>query len=130
MDIEAILLRSPVDRVARRVTSQQFVEKKDSELTREDINAIIYRLCRKQRLLKVVLKVKTKRQHKNLVSKTLRGNLDYRARIQPRALTEYMRCGTEIHRLTVELADINRVRRFAARLQFEYRTKKANMEAA
>jgi hypothetical protein len=129
MDIEAILLRSPVDRVARRVTSQQFVEKEDSELTREEINAIVERLCRKQRLLKVVLKIKTKTQHKNFTRRVSRGGGDYRERLEPRAVAEYMRCGVEIYRLTNELGERTLSRKFAAKLNFEYRIKKANMES-
>lgn len=114
MNLDAILTRLPVDRVARRVTSQAGAATVETAITRDEIIALVARLCRKQRLLKFVLGIKTKSQHTNTTYKASKRIPQYREATEPRAMAEYLRCGREIHRLSVELAEMRRARRFVS----------------
>jgi hypothetical protein len=114
-----VLNSAPINKQAAIVTSQRHVATADTPLTRDELAALANRLLRKQRLLKHVLGIKTKRQHKNMTYKAAKGIPQYRAAKEPRALTEYLRCGREIQRLAEELADMRRVRRFVAEAENE-----------
>ena len=107
-DLNAIFVRSPIDKLARRVTSQRHVSPDDPSLSKQELIEIIDRLIRKSRLLKVVLKITTKRQHKNLKTKDNKGIKNFRSTKEPRAMQEYRRVGGEIHRLTEEVCAINK----------------------
>ena len=119
MDLHALLTSTPIDRVARRVTSQAGAATADTPLAREELAALVHRLCRKQRLLKRVLGIRNKSQHQNTTYKARHGIKQIRAKVEPRALTEYMRCGQEIARLNSELAALRKVRQFVAEAEQE-----------
>lgn len=119
MDLHSILTRSPIDAAARRVTSGGV--EVDGPMTREELAALVHRTARKQRLLKLVLGIKTKAQRKNVAYKASKGIPQFRANKEPRAFTEYLRCGREIQRLTRELAAMRKVRQFVARAEQECR---------
>jgi len=84
------------------------------QMTRNELAALVQRLSRKHRLLKRVLEIKTKRQHKNVTYKALKGIRQYQTEKEPRSLTEYLRCGKEIQRLTNELSEMRKARQSAA----------------
>jgi hypothetical protein len=119
MDLHALLISTPIDRVARRVTSQAGAATVDTPLTKPELVALLQRLGRKQRLLKRVLKITNKRQHMNTVYKANKGIPNFRCATEPRAVTEYVRCGREMQRLNGELADLRRLRRFVADAEWE-----------
>lgn len=114
MDIHKILTAVPINRTARLVTSQTGLSDKDTPLMRDELAWLVQRLNRKQRLLKLVLGIKNKRQHSNVTYKYRKGIKQYRGITEPRALIEYIRCGKEIQRLTDELAKLRIVRQFVA----------------
>jgi hypothetical protein len=93
----------------------------DTALSREELAKLVQLTTRKQRLLKRVLGIKTKSQHRNTAYKAGKGIRQYRADKEPRALVEYLRCGREIERLNRELADMRRARQYAAKLESEYK---------
>jgi hypothetical protein len=119
MDLHAILTSTPIDRVARRAVSQLGAAVGDTPLTRTELVALVNRINRKQRLLKVVLGIKTRAQHTNAAYKASKGIKQYRAAKEPRAMTEYLRCGREVYRLTNELAELRKLRRFVAEAEHE-----------
>jgi hypothetical protein len=122
MNFHAILTSNPIDRVARRVASQAGVSQADSPLAREELAYLMRRTLRKQRLLKQILGIRTKAQHKNTTYKSNHGVKQFRAEKEPRALDEYLRCGQAIQRLNVELANMRMVRRFVANAENEYKS--------
>ena len=126
MNLAEILVREPVDRVARRVTSQTGVAEDDTPLTREELAALVNRLLRKNRLLRHVLGIDTKAKKVNTKYKAKKGIPQFRALKEPRALTEYLRCGQEIQRLGTELAALRKVRQFVAGIEREYKARAAS----
>lgn len=112
--IDEILLRSPINRMARVVTSQAGCQDADSPLTREDLVAIKDRLERKHRLLKHVLGIKTKAQHANARYKARKRLQQFRQRAEPRAFQEYIRVGDELLRVVGELTVLRRLRQVGA----------------
>jgi hypothetical protein len=119
MDLHAILTSTPIDRVARRVVSQLGAAVGDTPLTQIELAALVNRINRKQRLLKRVLGITSKGQHKNTVYKAKKGIKQWRVEREPRAMTEYLRCGREVQRLTNELAELRKLRRFVAEAEHE-----------
>lgn len=119
MNLHSILTSSPIDSAARRVTSQAGCATDAALLSREELAALVQRLSRKQRLLKLVLGITNKRQHKNTVYKAGKGLKQFRAAKEPRALTEYRLCGREIARLNDELANLRRLRQMVANAENE-----------
>ena len=115
MNLDAIFVRSPINRLAATVTSQRRVAVQDEPLSREELAYIVQRLTRKLRLLKEVLGIKSKAQHRNLVWKTNKGIRNYRAEKEPRAVIEYKRVGEEIQRMNAELAILRKCRQAAAK---------------
>jgi hypothetical protein len=109
-----VLNSEPINRQARVVTSQRHVAAGDLPLTREELVTITNRLQRKQRLLKLVLGIKTKAQHANTIYKFNRKIPQFRRTKEPRALVEYVRVGQAIARINRELAELRAVRRFVA----------------
>ncbi len=114
MDLHAILVRAPVNRLAASVVSQRRVAAADTPLSREELAYLLDRLGRKQRLLKMVLGIKTKAQHTNLRYKHSRRLPQFRQQQEPRAFTEYIRVGNDMQRLSRELAALRQARRIAA----------------
>lgn len=122
MNLQAILVRSPVNRLAAAVTSQRHVAQADTPMTREEVTAIFQRLQRKQRLLRHVLGITSKAQHANLMYQANKGRWLGRAKKEPRVFVEYRRVGNEMQRMQNALAEMRNERRAA------YARKKA-MEA-
>ena len=116
MNFHAVLTSLPVDRVACRVTSQAGIAQIDAPLYGKELAEVKNRLERKHRLLKHILGIKTKAQHVNTRYKASKGINQFRARKEPRAFKEYVRCGTEINRLNTELSEQRKARQFAHQL--------------
>jgi hypothetical protein len=105
----AVLNSTPINRQARKVTSQAGCATVDVELSREELCEVFERLSRKHRLMKSMLRIKTKSQHKNVVS---RHNKGQRSRSRPRRLTdEYVRVGLALQVINRRFAEIDRVGR-------------------
>lgn len=102
----SLLVRSPIDRITRLVTGQRAVAKQDRALTREELLEILDRCSRKQRLLKRVLQIDNKRQHKNFVQKWNIGVRQFRVEQEPRAALEYVRLGQMMLRYLEELTQL------------------------
>ena len=97
-----IIVRSPVDRVARRVTAQTQRVEDDQEISADEMKFIYFRLMRKASLLKEVLRIKNKSQHKNVKTKYKNRTPQFRDKIQGgRAIVEYRRVNIEIGRFCV-----------------------------
>lgn len=109
----ALLVRSPVDRITRAVTDQRAVARHDRPLTRDELLEILNRCERKQRLLKRVLRIETKTQHKNLVHRWQLGVRQSRVEREPRAALEYVRLGNMMQRYIEEIAQLNAQQRLA-----------------
>ena len=109
-----VLNSEPINRQARVVTSQRHVATGDAPLTREELAHLTNRLQRKQRLLKLVLGIKTKAQHTNTLYKFNRKIPQFRGTKEPRALVEYVRVGQAIETINRELAELRGVRRFVS----------------
>ena len=111
MDWADLSLRSPINRQARRVTSQAGVRAVDAPLNADEIKPLLARLERKHKLLKHILGVRTKAQHKNLCWKYNKRIPQFRQTTEPRAFLEYVRVGRAIQILTNELAQQRAARR-------------------
>ena len=120
VNLQRILASSPIDSTARRVTSQRAAAKEDQQIGREELAYLVKRIERKQRLLKLVLGIKSHAQHKNTVYKAGIGVKQFRAEKEPRALSEYLLCGRETQRLNNELCVIRKARKFAFKAQQEH----------
>lgn len=105
MDLHAILIRAPVNRLAASVVSQRRAAREDTPLNREELIYLVDRLARKRRLLEAVLGIKTRSQRSNLMYKHKRRLPQFRQAQEPRAFTEYIVVGREMQRLIVELAE-------------------------
>lgn len=105
--LQAVLTCAPLNGTAASVVSQKGCST-DSELSRAELVELINRLSRKQRLLKMVLRIDTKAKHANLVYKFNKGKRTYRFRDDPRSVVEYVHVGREIQRLILELAARNK----------------------
>lgn len=109
----AVLNSTPINRQARKVTSQAGCATVDATLSREELGEVLERLSRKHRLMKSVLKIKTKSQHKNVVD---RHNKGQRSNFRPRRLTaEYVRVGMALQVIQQRFSEIDRVGREARR---------------
>jgi len=91
-----ILQRVPINKMAAIVTSQTNVSLLDIGLTEADANYILDRLKRKHQLLKHVLGVSTRAQHKNLCHAHNSGWQQFRAEKEPKAFIEYRIIGRQI----------------------------------
>lgn len=104
MDLHALLIRAPVNRLAATAVSQRRAAAADEPLRREELIYLLDRLQRKHRLLKQVLGIKTKAQHTNLMTKHKKGLWQFRRAAEPRAFMEYVSTGQHMQRLVRELA--------------------------
>ncbi|RYY74542.1 MAG: hypothetical protein EOO52_13335 [Gammaproteobacteria bacterium] len=103
----------PANRTAARVVSQaQSVD--DAPLSKQELVQLSNRLLRKQRLIKLVLGITTRAQHKNLINNFIRGKKNIRADKEPRLVAEYKRVGEAIDILAQELARQRNERRIAS----------------
>ena len=101
-----VLNSSPINRQAGIVASQRGCAEGESDLSREEIKTIMTRLERKQRLLKVVLRVRNHCQHKNLIARYKMGlKSNYRPK---RIIEEYLRVGQSLQILGQRLAQFKR----------------------
>jgi hypothetical protein len=107
VNIDRILASAPVNTTAARVVSRRRGLEEPSAMTRDEILALIERLQRKLRLLKVVLGIKTRAQHKNLVWKFNKGFKSTRFKADPRSVVEYKRVGEQLQRLCARVSEIN-----------------------
>lgn len=105
----AVLNSAPINRQARRVTSQANCATIDSDLSKEELQDVLDRLTRKHRLMKAVLKIKNKSQHKNVVD---RHNKGIRSNFRPRRLTaEYVRVGMALQVIQQRFSELGRIGR-------------------
>lgn len=128
MDFDRIFASRPVNITAYRVTGQAGCAKDDAPITESEIKEAIARLVRKQRLLKVVLKIKTQSQHTNTLNKFKKRIPNFRAKKDPRSLIEYVRIGREIQRLNTELCANRAARRFVAEQLAAHKAERASGE--
>lgn len=103
---DAVITSAPVNRTAQAVIAKPRAPQSMGDIGRADLIALIARLQRKLRLLKVVLKIDTKAKHRNLVYKTGRGMRTYRGAANSRAVTEYLQIGHEIQRMNRTLQEM------------------------
>lgn len=108
MDLHAIFIRAPINRLVAGVVSQRGASAEDTPLTREELAYIVQRLSRKQRLLKRVLGIANRSQHKNMMWKANKRFTQYRVAREPRAFQEYRRIGQEMQRLNAELSAVKK----------------------
>lgn len=113
MDLYAILLRAPVNRLAAAVTSQRRVSREETPLSIDELRYLLERCGRKQRLLKFVLRIENRAQHKNLCWKHNKGLRQYRADQEPRAFVEYRILGKQMAQLNVALSEAKKDRQAA-----------------
>jgi hypothetical protein len=116
-----VLNSTPINRQAAVVARQKFCDREDRPMSREELAAITSRLQRKQRLLKLVLGIRTKAQHVNTLYKFNNKIPQFRFKAEPRALVEYVRVGKAIQRINAELAELRSVRRFVAQAEQAWR---------
>jgi hypothetical protein len=108
---DAVLASAPINGTAASVVAQSRAPASQGDMGPDEIKAIIDRLVRKQRLLKRVLGISSKAQHKNLM---YRMNSVRRAvgvtRFQgnPRSAVEYKRLGIEINRLNARVCELRK----------------------
>jgi hypothetical protein len=108
MNLDRILTSAPINQTAARVVSRRRGLEEASSMGREEIIEIVARLERKLRLLKLVLGIKTKAQHHNLVWKFNKGFKTTRFKENPRSVIEYKRVGEEMQRLIRRLAEMKK----------------------
>ena len=110
--ISEILTRSPVNGNAYRVTSQRGCATVETDIGKGEIIELTNRLIRKMSLMKTVLGITSKRQHKSFTKRFNKGILEIRQRQTPRLIDEYIRVGLAIHNLNKEMAVCNAVKAF------------------
>lgn len=115
-----LLVRDPVNAMARRVVRQGKEVAPDS-LSRPELIALLERITRKQKLLKVALGIKTHAQHVNAMYKFNRGIGQFRMKQNPRAFIEYKRLGEQAQRFLVQLKVLKDERRREYLLEKELR---------
>lgn len=101
-----IATRTPIDRVAARVTAGGLALPQD--LTRSELVHIVQRLRRKHRLLRYLLRLSGSRSHKNLIRKFNKGGTRAVSYREPRSVIEYAALGREIERLNRVLSGMAR----------------------
>jgi len=110
--ISEILTRSPVNGNAYRVTSQRGCATAETDIEKSEIIELSNRLIRKMRLIKTVLGITSKRQHKSFTRRFNKGILNIRQGQTPRLIDEYIRVGLSIHNLNNEMAVCNAAKAF------------------
>jgi hypothetical protein len=104
-----VMRSTPINSAARRVVKQGNSSHDEDELSRAELVEICERLERKSRLLKKIIGIENKAQHKNLknsVNGKRAGGGIRKAKNHPRAVMEYLRCGMEIHRMIQAIGDL------------------------
>ncbi len=113
MNLHAILVRAPVNRLAASVVSQRRTAAEDEPMSRDELCYLLDRLQRKQRLLKRVLGIANATQHRNVMYRASRGFRQFRFEKEPRAFTEYRLLGQQMQGLIRGLAELKQQRREA-----------------
>ena len=108
-----LLAATPIDRTAAIVTGQAGCAGDIEQLPERDLVAMKERMERKHRLLKHVLGIRSKAQHKNLMYKWNKGIPQFR-QLHSRAFVEYVCLGRQMQDVTRELAAARRARQFVA----------------
>ena len=117
MNLSDIFAMTPINRTAARVVSQKGAQQ-DKDLTRSELASIVNRLTRKQRLLRMVLRISTGAQHANFIRRMSQNrSAGERQKANPRAAEEYRRIGVEIQRLNLCSAEIRDKNRIAEKLR-------------
>jgi len=101
-----VMNNSPINRQAAIVASQKNCVEQDFDISRQELIYLTERLERKHKLLKNVLQIKTKAQHKNFMYKYNKRIPQFRMEKEPRAFVEYVRVGQNIQKLIEELAQL------------------------
>ncbi len=101
----AVMNRTPIDRQASRVASQRNCAVVDLDLCRDDLVRSLDRLQRKMRLMKSVLKVATKCQHKNLLARHKNGRRGMKGR-PARLVVEYANVGASIQSIMLQIHEM------------------------
>lgn len=112
-DFSAIFAMSPINAAAARVV-RFGASAEPPVLTRLERYAILVRLERKHRLLKLALGIRTNAQHKNVMHRHAQGIRQFRQSKEPRIFAEYVRVGSEIQRFSRAIAEERAARRSAA----------------
>lgn len=112
MNLHEILIRSPINRTARVVTSQRNVSD-DRALDKQELVHLKARLLRKHSLLKVVLCIKSNAQLENMRYARNRRIDSRRIAKNGRAAHELFRVGEAIQKIDKELALLKEARRVA-----------------
>jgi hypothetical protein len=113
MNLDRILTSAPINHTAARVVSSPRNPAPDGDLTREELLYLWSRLQRKHRLLKQVLKITSKAQHKNLIHAINSGRRNrpgvgmLRLTANPRSALEYKRVGEEMQRLAERIREMS-----------------------
>ena len=101
--LNRVLVSAPINRAASIVTSQKHCVEFESTISREEICKLLYRMKRKQQLLRRVLAVKNHSQYSNMVRRHKAG---YASKFRPsRAIAECVRNGEAIQILEAKLAE-------------------------
>lgn len=98
MSFSKLAGRVPIDRLAMRVSSQKGCVD-DIGVSIQDIKILLARLERKMRLMKHVLGVNTRSQHKNLMYRFNKNGNPNAKHGQKRIFLEYKRVGENMHLL-------------------------------
>lgn len=104
--IVRVLASVPVDRKAAMVAPQGRCSNVELVLDRDELLELIARTQRKQRLLKLILSIRTQSQHNNLVKRSRKGVTGARPK---RAVDEYLRLGASMQLLMARVAHLNRI---------------------
>lgn len=114
-----LFLSKPINKLAFMVSSQKNCESQSVDLTFTELLNIKNILMRKNQLLKKVLGIETKAQHKNLKTKYKYKVGQFRQKNEPRAFAEYILIGHQIHCINKALSEIKDVRREFYKIQNE-----------
>jgi hypothetical protein len=111
LNLNQIFLRTPVNRNAFLATSQKNCVEVEKDLNFTELTDILNRLNRKNRLLKTLLKIKTKTQHKNLKNKFKQGLIKFRSESNKSLIYEYFSVGQQIENIHLRLKDFRDCKR-------------------
>lgn len=106
-----VLNGTPIDRKSRIVTSQARCVEAETSIDRDELALLVQRLDRKRRLLKYVLKIDNKRQHKNVIQRFNNGWHGRSSFRPPRIVAEYVRLGRSTEILNVRLHQLRTERK-------------------
>lgn len=121
VNFSKLLASDPINRQAWLVTLQAGCDDGSRPLTKCELVALCDRLRRKQRLLKKVLRIETKAQHANAVTRFRKNIRQARDLIGRRALSEYVSLGDQIFMIQNELAEMRKARQYAYAAELVYK---------